>query len=381
MDNSLKKICLTLFLVLIILFLGSKVNASSLNVPKISSFTPSKYEKNALQLDYQPNNTGTNFSIEVINGTLRKAYNLAGSTKSFTFQNLESGIYYVVQIRACTNDQNNYSCSNWSTSSKAIINNGTKTSDKYTVTFKSNGGSGSMSNEIFTKNVSKKLSSNKFKRKNYKFKGWSTSKKGKVVYKNNQSIKVSKNLTLYAIWEMDYITPNGKIVEAKASTGGVEVRDYYYSSSKSHRHWKYVIRSTNPVIANDVAKTAKLIQKNNKIKYSQNTSKIRKTWTSIKKKGPNNASGYLSCGPTAMASLKYALRNNSEKSVASNIDVNWRSYNIPSKMKKVNNKTKSRKNGAAFKIYKPSSSEFKNYKKYLKRGYIVVTSGHTAIVQ
>ena len=100
MDNSLKKICLTLFLVLFILFLGSKVNASSLNVPKISSFTPSKYEKNALQLDYQPNNTGTNFSIEVINGTLRKAYNLAGSTKSFTFQNLESGVYYVVQIHA-----------------------------------------------------------------------------------------------------------------------------------------------------------------------------------------------------------------------------------------------------------------------------------------
>ena len=55
----------------------------------------------------------------------------------------------------------------------------------------------------------KKLSKNKFKRKGYTFKGWAKSaalaKKGKVTYKNKQTVKNlvtnGKTVKLYAVWK------------------------------------------------------------------------------------------------------------------------------------------------------------------------------------
>ena len=70
----------------------------------------------------------------------------------------------------------------------------------YTVTFNASGGTGSMSSESFTAGQSQALTLNTFTRANYTFGGWATSAGGPVVYGDQQSITVTGNETLYAVW-------------------------------------------------------------------------------------------------------------------------------------------------------------------------------------
>ena len=72
------------------------------------------------------------------------------------------------------------------------------------ITFNSNGGSGSMSNQIFTAGVSQKLSANTFIRNGYNFTGWNTKTDGSGTnYTDKQSLTLTEvvPLTLYAQWE------------------------------------------------------------------------------------------------------------------------------------------------------------------------------------
>lgn len=77
----------------------------------------------------------------------------------------------------------------------------------YTVDFRSNGGSGTMSRQTHTYDSSKKLTKNAFTRNGYKFMGWSDSPDSKTVkYTDEQSVKNltttrGKNIVVYAIWE------------------------------------------------------------------------------------------------------------------------------------------------------------------------------------
>lgn len=83
---------------------------------------------------------------------------------------------------------------------KAVFNLNT-----YCVKFDANGGSGTMSNQLFTYGTSQNLTANAFTRDGYKFAGWATSTSGSVVYADKESVK---NLTstnngtynLYAKW-------------------------------------------------------------------------------------------------------------------------------------------------------------------------------------
>lgn len=73
----------------------------------------------------------------------------------------------------------------------------------YKITFKSNGGKGSMSKQSMAKGVSTAISKNKFSRKYYTFTGWNTKANGKgKSYKNKAKIKLTKNITLYAQWKL-----------------------------------------------------------------------------------------------------------------------------------------------------------------------------------
>ena len=72
--------------------------------------------------------------------------------------------------------------------------------NKYTVTFNSNGGSGTMYRQVFTHDERQKLTKNTFTRKNYTFIGWSTSPDGKKVYKDEAWFKTTSDITLYAVW-------------------------------------------------------------------------------------------------------------------------------------------------------------------------------------
>ena len=77
--------------------------------------------------------------------------------------------------------------------------------NKYTITFDSNGGEGTMSNIELTYDEEKKLPQNTYTKENYKFISWNTKKDGSgTTYEDEQTIKnvASKGtVTLYAIWK------------------------------------------------------------------------------------------------------------------------------------------------------------------------------------
>lgn len=79
----------------------------------------------------------------------------------------------------------------------------------YTITFDSNGGTGSMNNMSCSYDTEYNLTANTFTRKNYKFLGWATSAGGDVVYTNEAIIKNLSNvttiITLYAVWQQQGI--------------------------------------------------------------------------------------------------------------------------------------------------------------------------------
>lgn len=71
----------------------------------------------------------------------------------------------------------------------------------YTVTFDANGGSGTMKEQSFVKDVSHALISNAFIRKDYAFISWNTIADGTgVSYSEAQEIVLTDDITLYAQW-------------------------------------------------------------------------------------------------------------------------------------------------------------------------------------
>lgn len=79
---------------------------------------------------------------------------------------------------------------------------------KYTVTFKANGGKGTMKTKKFQYGKSSPLLKNRFKKKGYEFVGWCTKKNGNAkIYKDKQEVtdlsnKKNGKVTLYAQWKL-----------------------------------------------------------------------------------------------------------------------------------------------------------------------------------
>ena len=141
-------------------------------------------------------------------------FNANGGTGTMSKQSIKHNT--ATALKANTFKRTNYKFKGWAISKSGSVKYADKakvklTSNttlyaqwdriKYTVTFNKNGGTGTMSKQTFSAGSSQALSANKFTKKGYKFKGWATSKSGKVVYKNKQSIKATKNMTLYAVWK------------------------------------------------------------------------------------------------------------------------------------------------------------------------------------
>ncbi len=76
--------------------------------------------------------------------------------------------------------------------------------DKFTVTFDSNGGTGTMPSQVFTYGISQSLSKNLFTKDGSTFQGWAASIDSEPIY-NNASINVFEkaDVTLYAKWSTD----------------------------------------------------------------------------------------------------------------------------------------------------------------------------------
>lgn len=73
--------------------------------------------------------------------------------------------------------------------------------NKYTITFNSNGGTGTLNPQQVSYNTPTKLSKNTFTKDGFKFAGWNTKADGTgTLYTNEQNVSLSDNLTLYAQW-------------------------------------------------------------------------------------------------------------------------------------------------------------------------------------
>lgn len=72
---------------------------------------------------------------------------------------------------------------------------------KYTLRFDANGGEGTMGDLTYTHGQDQSLTKCGFTRAGYDFLGWATAADGKVVYHDQQSLSITQDTTLYAVWK------------------------------------------------------------------------------------------------------------------------------------------------------------------------------------
>jgi len=103
---------------------------------------------------------------------------------------------------------------------------------QYTITYHANGGQGSMIAQGIIAGKTVNLSKNMFKKTGYVFEGWATSAGESAMYTNEESIKPTGNMNLYAVWAAqprladvvevgDYVsyTPVAKTIDLSSLTG------------------------------------------------------------------------------------------------------------------------------------------------------------------
>ena len=77
--------------------------------------------------------------------------------------------------------------------------------NKYTLKFNANGGTGTMNDQEFVHDTLQRITKNTYTKEGFKFKEWNTKADGTgTTYTNEKEIKLSDDLTLYAIWEETY---------------------------------------------------------------------------------------------------------------------------------------------------------------------------------
>lgn len=72
---------------------------------------------------------------------------------------------------------------------------------KYTLRFDANGGEGTMEDLTYTHGQDQSLTKCGFTRADYDFLGWATAADGNVAYHDQQSLSITQNTTLYAVWK------------------------------------------------------------------------------------------------------------------------------------------------------------------------------------
>ena len=103
----------------------------------------------------------------------------------------------------------------------------------YNVVFDANGGNGTMSNQLFTYDVSQPLTKNIFTKEGYSFIGWSTEAYGSVVY-NDEAVVFNltteaKDIILYAVWEANTYTV---IFNGNGGIGNMDNQSFTYGEAK-----------------------------------------------------------------------------------------------------------------------------------------------------
>ncbi|HJJ41857.1 MAG TPA: InlB B-repeat-containing protein, partial [Methanocorpusculum sp.] len=94
----------------------------------------------------------------------------------------------------------------------------------YNVTFNGNGvgEEEKMDNQSFVSGVAQKLNASTFKREGYDFGGWATTVNGAAEYADNQSITITDNTTLYAVWNK-VAAPEKNVEVATNASGAIDL--------------------------------------------------------------------------------------------------------------------------------------------------------------
>ena len=72
---------------------------------------------------------------------------------------------------------------------------------QYTLRFNANGGEGTMGDLTYTHGQDRSLTKCGFTRSGYAFLGWATAENGNVAYHDQQSLSITQDTTLYAVWK------------------------------------------------------------------------------------------------------------------------------------------------------------------------------------
>ena len=100
--------------------------------------------------------------------------------------------------------------------------------NQYDITFNANGGTGTMYNQVVLYNTPTNLNSNTYTNNGYVFKEWNTKSDGSgISYTDNQSITLTSDITLYAIWTIDYYNI---VFNANGGSGTMPIQIVQYNT-------------------------------------------------------------------------------------------------------------------------------------------------------
>ena len=119
----------------------------------------------------------------------------------------------------------------------AAINNASTDPEYSTITFASNGGSGTMDLQFVQNGVDIALTANSFTLEGYSFDGWNTSQDGSgTSYSDGDTINISSDITLYAQWKILFTFVSAEIEAPNSVLKGQEFTvtyKYIFSTSPS----------------------------------------------------------------------------------------------------------------------------------------------------
>ena len=183
------------------------------------------------------------YSISVSYEHVKVTFNAnGGSGDNMSAQTFTPGVWQNLKANRFT--RTGYSFKGWATSSYGSVvysdcQRISITSDmtlyavwekeRLSVTFDANGGGGKMSAQTFIYGESQKLTENRFLRTGYSFMGWATSSSGKVVYSDKESIKITSDMTLYAVWEKATLNVT---FNANGGSGKMSAQSFTYGMSQ-----------------------------------------------------------------------------------------------------------------------------------------------------
>ena len=166
-------------------------------IPESSTFTET-HTTNSITLtssgiDSESGIYGYQFSID--NGTTWLP-NEPQKTNTYTFNNIGVGSYNV-KIRTINNtySENGINELNTKTSETKVLN-------AYTLSYDLNGGTGTITNQVYLENTDLTITNVEPTREDFTFLGWSTNSSAtESEYEKGSTIKLISNVTLYAVWK------------------------------------------------------------------------------------------------------------------------------------------------------------------------------------